>query len=77
MVGEMLSRSTELTDRREKWAAHQKLQSLREYVQLAQDPAYIEIYQRVSVRHSRMTVLDVDDTFELSCGDSCVLVRDL
>ena len=47
MVVEVLSNSTELTDRREKWAAYQKLQSLREYVLLAQDRAYIEVYQRV------------------------------
>ena len=77
MVAEVLSRSTELTDRREKWAAYQKLQSLREYVLLAQDRAYIEVYQRVNLRHWGMTVLGLEDTLVLSCGDISVPVRDL
>ena len=77
MIAEVLSRSTELTDRREKWAAYQKLQSLREYVLLAQDRAYIEVYQRVDVRHWGMTVLGLEDTLVLSCGDVKVPVRDL
>ena len=77
MVAEVLSRSTELTDRREKWAAYQKLQSLREYVLLAQDRAYIEVYQRVNLRHWGMTVLGADDTLVLSCGDISVPVKDL
>ena len=77
MVAEVLSRSTELTDRREKWAAYQKLQSLREYVLLAQDRAYVEVYQRVNVRHWGMTVMGADDTLVLSCGDISVPVRDL
>ena len=77
MVAEVLSRSTELTDRREKWAAYQKLQSLREYVLLAQDRVYVEVYQRVDLRHWGMTVLGADDTLALSCGDISVPVRDL
>ena len=77
MIAEVLSRSTELTDRREKWAAYQKLQSLREYVLLAQDRAYVELYQRVNLRHWGMTVLGIDDTVVLTCGDISVPVRDL
>ena len=56
MVVEVLSNSIELTDRREKWAAYQKLQSLREYVLLALDRAYIEVCQRVNLRYWGMTV---------------------
>ena len=77
MVAEVLSRSTELTDRREKWAAYQKLQSLREYVLLAQDRMYVEVYQRVDVRHWGMTVLGADDRLVLSCGEIGVPVRNL
>ncbi len=77
MIAEVLSRSTELTDRREKWAAYQKLQSLREYVLLAQDQAYIEVYQRVNLRHWGMTVLGMDDTLVLTCGDFSIAVGDL
>ena len=76
MVAEVLSNSTELTDRREKWAACQKLQSLREYVLLAQDRAYIEVYQRLNLRQWGMTVPGLEDTLVLSCGDTSVPVRD-
>ena len=77
MVAEVLSNSTELTDRREKRAAYQKLQSLREYVLLAQDRAYIAVYQRVNLRYRGMTVPGLEDTLVLSCGNTSVPVRDL
>ena len=77
MVAEVLSRSTELTDRREKWAAYQKLASLREYVLLAQDRPYVEVYQRVDLRHWGVTVLGAGDMLELSCGHLSIAVDDL
>ncbi|MDB5890819.1 MAG: hypothetical protein JWP47_1650 [Polaromonas sp.] len=49
MVAEVLSPGTGSTDRREKWTAYQKLPSLREYVLLAQDRPYVELYQRVNL----------------------------
>ena len=77
MEAEVLLNSTELTDRREKWAAYQKLQRMREYVFLAQDRAHIEVYQRVDVRHWGMTVPGLEDTLVSSCGNTSVPVRDL
>jgi Uma2 family endonuclease len=77
MVAEVLSPSTELTDRREKWAAYQKLPALREYLLLAQDRAYIEVYQRVNVRQWGMTVLGAGDTLSLSCGQLELPVDDI
>ena len=77
MVAEVLSRSTELTGRREKWAAYQKLASLREYVLLAQDRPYVEVYQRVDLRHWGVTVLGAGDTLELSYGHLRIAVDDL
>ena len=77
MIAEVLCRSTELTDRREKWTAYQKLQSLREYVLLAEGRAYIEVYQRVNLRQWGMTVLGIDNTLVLTCGDISVPVKDL
>ena len=77
MVAEVLSRSTELTDRREKWAAYQKLASLREYLLLAQDRPYIEVYQRVDLRHWGVTVLGAGDTLKLSCGQLSIAVNEL
>ena len=77
MNAEVLSYSTELTDRCEKWAAYQKLQSLRDYVLLAQDRAYIEVDERVNLRQWGVTVLGIDDTLVLTCADISVAVRDL
>ncbi len=77
MVAEVLSRSTELTDRREKWAAYQKLPSLREYLLLAQDRPCVEIYKRVNLRQWGMTLLGADDTLVLDCVALSIPVRDL
>ena len=69
MVAEVLSPGTELTDRREKWAAYQNLPSLHHYLLLAQDRPHIEVYQRVNVRQWGLTVLELDDTLDLGlCG---------
>ena len=67
MVAEVLSPGTELTDRREKWAAYQNLPSLHEYLLLAQDRPHIEVFQRVNIRQWGLTVLGPEDTLELHC----------
>lgn len=77
LIAEVLSPSTESTDRREKWAAYQKLPSLREYVLLAQDRLCIEVYKRVNLRQWSLTVLDAAGTLVLSCGNLSVPVADL
>jgi Uma2 family endonuclease len=77
LVAEVLSPSTESTDRREKWAAYQKLPSLREYLLLAQDRPYVEVYKRVNLRQWSLTVLDAADTLILSCGNLSIAVQDL
>ena len=85
MVAEVLSPGTELTDRREKWAAYQNLPSLHHYLLLAQDRPHIEVYQRVNVRQWGLTVLELGDTLDLGlCGRSgissgaiCIPVKDI
>ena len=85
MVAEVLSPGTELTDRREKWAAYQNMPSLHHYLLLAQDRPYIEVYQRVNVRQWGLTVLELGDTLDLGlCGQSgissgaiCIPVKDI
>jgi Uma2 family endonuclease len=47
LVVEVLSPSTESTDRREKLAAYRRLPSLLEYVLVDQDSQQVEIYRRV------------------------------
>lgn len=77
LVAEVLSPSTESTDRREKWAAYQKLPSLREYLLLAQDRPYVEVYKRVNLRQWSLTVLEAADSLVLSCGNLSIAVQDL
>ncbi|MES2943294.1 MAG: Uma2 family endonuclease [Pseudomonadota bacterium] len=77
LVAEVLSPSTESTDRREKWAAYQKLPSLREYILLAQDRPYIEVYKRVNLRQWSLTVLEAADTLVLSGGNLSISLQDL
>jgi Uma2 family endonuclease len=45
-VIEVMSPTTERTDRREKLLAYRTLPSLREYVLIAQDRRHIEVYRR-------------------------------
>ena len=46
LIIEVLSPSTEATDRREKLAAYRKIATLQEYVLVAQDEPSVEIYRR-------------------------------
>lgn len=47
LIVEILSESTEARDRLEKRLAYQKIESLKEYVLVAQDKMRIEVYRRV------------------------------
>ncbi len=46
LIVEVLSPSTEATDRREKLSAYRRIPSLQEYVLVAQDERSVEIYRR-------------------------------
>jgi Uma2 family endonuclease len=48
LIVEVLSDSTERIDRREKLLAYQTLPSLREYVLVAQNARWVEVYRRAS-----------------------------
>jgi Uma2 family endonuclease len=47
VIVEVLSPSTEASDRGEKWRHYQHLASLSEYVLVSQDSPYIEVFRRV------------------------------
>ena len=68
LVIEVLSTSTEGTDRREKWQAYQTIASLQEYVLVAQERQQIEIYRRDEERWQHIT-LDASDPVYLGCLD--------
>jgi len=46
LIVEILSPSTETTDRREKWVHYQRLETLREYVLVSQDARRVEVFRR-------------------------------
>jgi Uma2 family endonuclease len=58
LIIEVSSPSTAVTDRREKLLAYQKLDSLREYVLIAQDEIKIEYYARDREGHWWLHTLD-------------------
>jgi Uma2 family endonuclease len=46
VIVEVLSPSTEASDRGEKWRHYQRIDSLREYVLVSQGEAYVEVFRR-------------------------------
>src|SRR5690606_3098241 len=46
VIVEVLSPSTEASDRGEKWRHYQRIPSLREYVLVSQGEPYIEVFRR-------------------------------
>jgi len=68
VIVEVLSRRTETYDRGEKWDAYQRLQSLSDYLLVAQTAARIEHYQRDAGGFWRYRLLEAGETISLSNG---------
>lgn len=66
LVVEILSGSTEATDRREKLLAYRNLPSMLEYVLISQDEALIEIHRRQGDIGWQIITLTPGDPVELS-----------
>ncbi len=74
LVVEVLSPSTELTDRREKFNAYRRLPSLQEYVLIAQEYRQIEVLRRQGDVGWLCLTYEVSGPFELaSVGLECAL----
>lgn len=65
---EVLSRSTETYDRGDKWEAYQRLDSLSDYLLVAQVAVRVEHYQREADGSWRYRVLSAGDTVTLANG---------
>ena len=61
LVVEVLSPSTESTDRREKMLAYRTLPSLREYVLVATDKRQVEIYRRDEHDEWQLATVNLDE----------------
>lgn len=68
VVVEVLSSSTEKFDRGDKWAAYQRLESLKDYLLVSQSIAQIEHFQRQSDGAWRYQLVEVGGSIELSNG---------
>lgn len=66
LIIEVLSPSTEATDRREKLVNYQDLASLQEYVLVSQEEIRVEVYRKDSEGSWSRTVLEKDDELWLN-----------
>jgi Uma2 family endonuclease len=69
LIVEVLSHSTERTDRHEKRLAYQRLSSLKEYVLVAQDKMQVEVYRRTDNNEWEIERFDERDHLRLESVD--------
>lgn len=67
LIVEVLSPSTEATDRREKLHAYQQIPSLKEYVLVSQESPQIELYRRSEAHWLYYLLDDPADVLQLEC----------
>jgi Uma2 family endonuclease len=65
LIIEVLSPSTELTDRREKLVNYRNLETLQEYVLVSQDEIKVEVYRQDAQGNWSLTILGKDDDLRL------------
>jgi Uma2 family endonuclease len=65
LVVEVLSQSTERTDRREKMLAYRTLSDLREYLLVATDKQHVELYRRDAQDEWQLTNINLADGIHL------------
>ena len=69
LIVEVLSPSTEATDRREKLHAYQDIPSLKEYIMVSQDEYRVELYRRDGEHWQYFLLNEIDDVLQLTCID--------
>lgn len=77
IISEVLSDSTEAYDRGQTFAQYKKLESLREYVLIAQDRVCVEHYLRQGEQWILTTFEYLADTLELSTVGCRVALKDI
>lgn len=67
VIAEVLSRSTQLKDRHEKFDSYTSLQTVADYILVSQDEMRVEHYARTAGEYWRMRILrEPDDLLNLS-----------
>ena len=77
LVIEILSSSTQATDRREKRINYQSLDSLQEYVLVSQDEIKVEIYRRDNSNNWTVETLDKNDNLALNSVGLTLTMADI
>ncbi len=67
LIAEVLSASTETTDRREKWLAYAELPSLRYYLLVDTQRCHVEFYQRDDNGEWQAGILQAHQTIVVEC----------
>ncbi len=77
LIVEVLSNSTQTTDRREKRINYQTLESLEEYILVSQDEIKVEIYRRDKYNNWTVETLDKDDDLQLNSVGLTLTMADI
>jgi len=76
-IVEILSASTEAYDRGEKFAHYRRLESLQEYLLVAQDKVRIEHYVRQGAQWVLSEISELNDTVHLDAVDCAIALQDV
>ena len=77
MIVEVLSRSTESYDRGDKFMHYRRLESLREYVVVAQDKVLVERFTRQGDEWLLTEFRNLDETLRLASIDCAIPLREI
>lgn len=77
LIIEVLSPSTELTDRREKLVNYRNLETLQEYVLVSQDEIKVEVYRQDDQGNWSLTILGKDDELQLNSVGLNITMSDI
>lgn len=77
LIIEILSPSTETTDKREKLVNYQNLESLREYVLVSQDEIKVEVYRKDAQGNWSVQILGKGDDLELNSVGFTLTMTDI
>lgn len=77
IIVEVLSASTEAYDRGARFAHYRRLESLQEYLLVAQDKVRIEHYVRQGTKWVLSEMSDLNDTVPLAAIDCTIALRDV
>jgi Uma2 family endonuclease len=77
IIIEVLSPSTAQIDKREKLLSYKSIESLQEYMIIAQDKCEIMLYERIDIKNWDLTILSKNDKFVLKSVDLEIAVSDV